>query len=85
MAYVKAHCELVTSSVWEEPYHIRIAWTTLLVTCGLDGISPITESSLYRTANITKEEADDAIRVFTSPDLKSRTPDHEGQIGRAHV
>jgi hypothetical protein len=30
-------------------------------------------------ANITKEEADDAILAFTSPDPKSRTPDNEGR------
>ena len=50
-----------------------------MVTCKTDGISPITEASLYRVANITKEEAEDAIRAFTSPDVKSRTPDHEGR------
>lgn len=50
-----------------------------MVTCGTNGISPITEASLYRTANITKEEAEDAIRVLTSPDPKSRTPDYDGR------
>jgi len=79
MSFIKAHCELVSSSVWEGPYHHRIAWTALMVTCGTDGISPVTEASLYRVANITKEEADDAIRAFTSPDPKSRTPDYDGR------
>lgn len=79
MPFIKAHSELVSSSVWEEPYHIRIAWTTLMVTCGTNGISPVTEASLYRVANITKEEAEDAIRAFTSPDPKSRTPDNDGR------
>lgn len=51
----------------------------LMVTCKTNGISPITEASLYRVANITKEEADDAILAFTSPDPKSRTPDNEGR------
>lgn len=50
-----------------------------MVTCKTNGISPITEASLYRVANITKEEADDAILAFTSPDPKSRTPDNEGR------
>lgn len=79
MSFIKAHCELVTSSVWEGPYHQRIAWMALMVTCKTNGISPITEASLYRVANITKEEADDAILAFTSPDPKSRTPDNEGR------
>lgn len=79
MSFIKAHCELVTSSVWEGPYHQRIAWMALMVTSKTNGISPITEASLYRVANITKEEADDAILAFTSPDPKSRTPDNEGR------
>lgn len=79
MSFIKAHCELVSSSVWEGPYHQRIAWTALMVTCKTDGISPVTEASLYRVANITKEEAEDSIRAFTSPDTKSRTPDNEGR------
>lgn len=79
MPFIKAHSELVTSSIWEGPYHLRIAWTALMVTCGTNGVSPITEASLYRVANITKDEAEEAIRAFTSPDPKSRTPDYDGR------
>lgn len=79
MSFIKAHQELVSSSIWEGPYHHRIAWTALMVTCNTNGISPVTEASLYRVANITKEEAEDAIKAFTSPDPKSRTPDYEGR------
>jgi len=47
--------------------------------CGLDGIARVSEASVYRVANVTPGEADEAMRVLLSPDPKSKDPTNGGR------
>jgi hypothetical protein len=65
---------ILDSSIWEEPYHIRILWLTLLTLKGSDQVvRGYNAYKLARRANITPEEAQNALDVLSGPD--KRWPD----------
>lgn len=65
---------LLDSSIWEEPYHVRLLWLTLLVLKGSDQVvRGYNAYKLSRRANITPEEAQDGLDILSSPD--KRWPD----------
>src|SRR5438552_605588 len=65
---------LLDSSIWEEPYHIRILWITLLTLKGGDQVvRGYNAYKLARRANITPGEAQNGLDVLSSPD--KRWPD----------
>lgn len=47
--------------------------------CDMDGIARVSEASIHRIANVTEDEAADALRVLLSPDPNSRDPENEGR------
>jgi len=51
----------------------------MLACCRKDGICPVTTGGLSRLANITIEQAEDALRVLSSPDKDTLTQEHEGR------
>ena len=71
--------QIIGSSIWEAPDHIRIAWITLLAVSNKEGIAAVTTSGLSRLANITIEHAEDAIRVLSGPDPDTLTQANEGR------
>lgn len=77
--WIKLHSGLTESSVWEEPYHVRIVWTAMMAKCTLSGIVSASESAIHRMANVTVAEAEDALRVLSSPDPKSKSQEFEGR------
>lgn len=77
--YTKLFANIVTSSIWAEPLHVRVMWTTLLALCGSDGVAKVSENSVWRLANITEAEAEDALRILSSPDPFSKSQAEEGR------
>ena len=77
--WIKLHSSLTESSVWEEPYHVRIVWTAMMAKCKLNGVLEASESAIHRMANVTLEEAEDALRVLSSPDPKSKSQEFDGR------
>lgn len=73
------HQRIVASSVWATPYHVRIAWITLLAVAGRDGTAHLTIGGLARMANIRLEEAADALKVLSEPDADTLTQENEGR------
>lgn len=71
--------QIVASSIWSAPDHVRIAWVTLLAITPRDGVAPITAGGLARMANITREQAEDALNVLSSPDEDTLTQKNEGR------
>ena len=77
--WIKLHSGLTESSVWEEPYHVRIVWTAMMAKCTLSGVVSASESAIHRMANVTIEEAEDALQVLSSPDPKSKSQEFDGR------
>lgn len=69
--YTKLHAKLVTSSIWNEPNHIRLLWITLLATADVDGNVEGSVGGLAHLARITPDECKEALETLSSPDPDS--------------
>lgn len=79
MKWIKLNSNIIESSAWEEPYHVRLVWLSLMAICDLDGIARISEAAVARIANVQPDEAKESMDVLLSPDPHSRDPDNEGR------
>lgn len=71
--------QIIGSSIWGAENHIRIAWITMLAVANKDGIAPVTAGGLARLANISREEAAEALEALSSPDDDTLTQEFEGR------
>src|SRR5688572_19625127 len=72
--------DLTDSSIWEEPYHVRILWITLMARKKSDQVVYADEYKLRKWSNLnTIEEVSDALRVLSSPDTKRPNQPFEGR------
>lgn len=79
MSFAKVHSDLLVSSVWEEELHVRVAWITLLVLADRDGLVFGSTKGLATQARLSHEQMLDALRVLSSPDEDSGSPEHDGR------
>ena len=80
MSFTKLFASLLDSTLWvEQPHHVVRVWVTMLAMADKDGLVAASVPGLARRACVTTAEAEEALRVFLSPDRYSRTPDHEGR------
>lgn len=77
--YTKLFSSIVTSTIWCEDAPTRIVWVAMLALKDRDGRVDGSIPGFARVANVTVEEMERAIRVLSSPDPHSRTPDNEGR------
>lgn len=77
--YSKLFSSIVTSTVWGEGHTTRIVWITLLAICDAKGIVEGSIPGLAHQARVSLTEAREALKVLSSPDSFSRTPDNEGR------
>lgn len=72
--------KILESSVWEEPYHVRLLWVAMLMMRDRDNVVRATAYQMSRRANIKESEALDGLVVLSSPDTKRLEPQpHEGR------
>jgi hypothetical protein len=72
--------EITDSSIWEQPYHVRIAWLTLMARKQADQVAYCDAYKLKKWANLGSiEEAEDALRILSSPDKDRPGQEHEGR------
>jgi hypothetical protein len=77
--YVKVFGSILRSSVWDTDPATRIAWLTMLVEADETGFVRGTTTALARLANLTEKQVQAALKIFTSPDPESATPDQDGR------
>lgn len=65
---------MLDSSVWMEPYTVRVLWTALLALKESDHIVRFTAFQLARRANMTEQEVIDALKILESPDTRRLEP-----------
>lgn len=79
MSYVKLSAELLVSTVWREPGHVRLVWITMLAMKNEYQEVMASVPGLADMARVTRGECDDALRVLSSPDPDSRSKAEEGR------
>lgn len=80
MTYTKLFSELIMSTVWREPDHVRILWITMLAL--KDHRTHVVRSSipgLADAARISMDQCIQALEVLQSVDPYSRTTDFDGR------
>lgn len=77
--YTKLFGTIVTSSVWGYDSDTRIVWVTLMAIADRDGIVGASVPGLANVAGVSREACERALAVFMSPDLDSRTKEHDGR------
>jgi len=70
---------IVSASIWELPYHCRIVWVAIIAIKDRKGFVWASVPGLARLANVTREECEDALRRFESPDEDSKCQERRGQ------
>ena len=78
-SFVKLFGSILDSSIWNEPAHVKVMWITLLAMADKYGEIDASMPSLAKRAGVSREECEDAIQRFLSPDPDSRNPEHEGR------
>lgn len=79
--FVKIYGErLLSSSLWDLPEHVRIAFIGMLAAADMSGLVRMsTDSGLARLLNLSLERTQDALKVLEAPDPASRTPGDDGR------
>ena len=71
--------DIVDSSVWGQPNHVRILWIAMLAMKDRCGLVSASVSGLARRAVLSNAEVEDGLRILAAPDPESKTKDHEGR------
>jgi hypothetical protein len=79
MHFVKLFGGFLDSTINEEAYHIRLVWIACLLLADKNGNFRITPQALARRANVTTEEAEEALECLSSPDPDSTSPEAGGR------
>ena len=77
--YSKLFSSITASTIWAEPNPTRIVWITMLAMADRHGYVGASIPGLANTARVSIAECEVAINSFLSPDIYSRSPDHEGR------
>ncbi len=65
--------QLIHSSVWSAPNHVRLVWITMLGLSDDDGIVRACHAAIARMAGVTRTEVDEAIAWLAAPDPYNST------------
>ena len=81
--FTKLDSNILDSSVWGEPEHVRVVWFAFLAKKDQDGFVATSYGGMRRTANLFEDHDgkrfDEAIKCLEGPDSDSRTKDNEGR------
>lgn len=77
--YSKLFSSITASTIWAEPNPTRIVWITMLAMSDRHGYVGASIPGLANTARVSIAECEIAINSFLSPDIYSRSQDHDGR------
>lgn len=77
--FTKLFADIISSSLWDEPQPTRIVFITMLALRNRDHVVRSTDTFLALASRVTNEEAQEALRVLSSPDPRSRSQVEEGR------
>lgn len=79
VGFSKLFADIIHSTVWREPMHVKVVWITMLAMADRHGQVFASIPGLADSAKVSLEECIEALHVFSSPDKYSRTKDYEGR------
>lgn len=79
MGYTKLFNEIIASTVWREPDHVRLLWITMLALRDRNHKVEASVPGLADFARISLEECEEALKILSSPDPYSRSKEAEGR------
>lgn len=79
MSYTKLFRELLHSTIWFEPDHIRVLWITMLALKDDRHEVMASVPGLAKASSITREQCEEGLKLLSSPDPDSRSQEHEGR------
>lgn len=77
--YAKLFSSILTSTVWGLPDATLRVWIAMLASADQYGVVEGSVPGFARVACVSREQMEEALRVFHSPDPDSRTQEHEGR------
>jgi hypothetical protein len=78
--YVPVFRDLLASNVWEEPAPTRCVWFWFMLMADPEGFVAGTLGSVSRGANVSRDEARDALEYLTRANPESRGTDEDGRM-----
>jgi len=79
VGYTKLFNEILYSTIWQESDHTRLVWITMLALKDERHQVMASVPGLAKAANVTREQCEEALQKFLSPDPDSRSQDFEGR------
>ena len=79
MGYTKLFSEILDSTIWREPLHVKVVWITMMAMCDRDGEVRASVPGLADRARVDRSQCEQALAILMAPDPDSRTTDHEGR------
>jgi hypothetical protein len=73
-SYIPLFSEIVDSSVWKEPEHVRIVFVTLLALKDWDHVVRLPLHKIGNKANVGDEKFLDAMKILSEPDRFTSIP-----------
>lgn len=72
--------KIVNSSIWTEPYYVRVLWLTMLAVQDSDHVVRYSAFSLAQAGKMTEGEVLEGLKILSEPDTKRIEPqEHEGR------
>ena len=79
MGYTKLFNEILLSTVWQEPDHVRLIWIALLAMKDERHEVMASVLGLSKMSNVPFNKTEEAIKVLSNPDHGSRSQEFEGR------
>jgi hypothetical protein len=79
ITFTKLFSSITESTIWMQPDQVRLVWITMLAMADRKGRVFASIPGLAHRARVTLEDAEEALKIFLSPDPHSRTTEHEGR------
>lgn len=77
--YVKLFGTILDSSIWAQPGDTRLVWITMLAMADKDGYVRASPSGLAHRARVSLKACRAALKVLSSPDRESSSPEYGGR------
>jgi len=79
VGYTKLFSEIIMSTIWREPNHVRLVWITMLAMKDRWHRVEASLPGLADAARVSIEDCEAALKVLAAPDKYSRTTEYDGR------
>jgi hypothetical protein len=77
--YAKLFSDILHSTIWQQPNHIKVVWVTMLAMADKEGQVGASCPGLAKAAGVSLADCREALSYLLSPDSESRTKEYGGR------